>query len=440
MLIHCYILSMIDVLMNAPALIKILVSLSAIIIVNKLLKNQILGVLAGICILALWAGHSAAGIWSISWNRFSDIDNIFLLIVVFMIIVLSSQMKSSGMMEDLVSIITRRFSRNKAMAILPAVIGLLPMPGGAVFSAPLVDSCDPQESIDPLLKTRINYWFRHIWEYWWPLYPGVLLAIEISGLPVPVFMALLFPVTVFSLIGAWFFLLRKTRDEKPPVKTGNTDKLTHILFLLSPIIIVMGSYALIGGLIPVLTEITRYLPITIGIVIAIIYLQVIRPLNAAAWKNMFKSKIFFNMVVLVALIRIYGAFIEGRLPDGTLMMEALRGELASAGIPAFLLIMVIPFICGVSTGIAIGTVGAAFPIVISLLGPDPSFMLLASTTTLAYTFGHAGQLLSPVHVCILVSNEYFNVGLGRSLLGILKPTIVVLAAGFLLSRLYTIIL
>ncbi len=142
------------------------------------------------------------------------------------------------------------------------------------------------------------------------------------------------------------------------------------------------------------------------------------------------------MVVLVALIRVYGAFIEGRLPGGTLLMEALRGELSAAGISTYLLIMLIPLVCGISTGIAIGTVGAAFPIVISLIGPNPDFALLVSTTVLAYTFGHAGQLLSPVHVCILVSNEYFKVGLGKSLLGIVKPAIVVLAAGFLLSRLY----
>lgn len=431
---------MIETLLNVPALIKILISLAAIIVTNKLVKNQIIGVLIGTLILSFWSGHSLNGIGSIAWERFSNIDNIFLLIVVFTIIVLSSQMKETGMMDDLVGSITGLLSKNKAMAVLPAVIGLLPMPGGAVFSAPLVDSCDPEDSIDPLLKTRINYWFRHVWEYWWPLYPGVLLAIEISGLPVPTFMLLLFPITLASIAGAWFFLLRRAGADLPPVKPSGDDKRNNIVFLLSPIIIVMSSYAILGGLIPALTNFTRYLPIAIGIILSVIYLQIVRPLKVQAWKKIFRSKIFINMVLLVALIRIYGAFIEGRLPDGTLLMEALRGELAAAGIPAYLLIMVIPLVCGISTGIAIGTVGAAFPIVISLIGPEPGFALLASTTVLAYSFGHVGQLLSPVHVCLLVSNEYFKIGLGKSLLGILKPAIVVLAAGFLLSRLYMVIL
>ncbi|MDC7226103.1 MAG: DUF401 family protein [Spirochaetales bacterium] len=427
---------MIDLLLNLPEMVKILVSLASIIIINKILKNQIIGVLTGTVILAFWCGHSLNSILSISWERLSDRDNLFLLIVVFIIIVLSSQMKSTGMMRDLVQSITRKFSRNKAMAILPAVIGLLPMPGGAMFSAPMVDSCDADDSLDPVLKTRINYWFRHVWEYWWPLYPGVLLAIDISGLSVPTFMLLLFPITIVSITAAWFFLLRKAGKDQVPDKNETEKEESHILFLVSPVIIVMGSYAVLGSLIPALSNYTRYLPIAIGILISIIYLQIVRPLSIVEWREIFRSKTFVNMVVLVALIRIYGAFIEGRLPDGTLLMEALRGELAAAGIPAFLLIMLIPFISGVSTGIAIGTVGAAFPIVISLLGPDPDFALLASTTTLAYTFGHMGQILSPVHVCLLVSNEYFNVGLGQSLRGLIKPAIIVLAAGFLLSRLY----
>ncbi len=432
---------MAEYLLNVPVLIKILVSLTVIITVNKLLSNQILGVLAGTIILSVWSGHTAAGILSISWERTSDINNIFLLIVVTIIIVLSSQMKETNIMNDLVTSITRRFSRNRSMAVLPAVIGLLPMPGGAVFSAPLLDSCDPESKIDPLLKSRINYWFRHIWEYWWPLYPGVLLAIEISGLPVPVFMVLMFPVTLFSITAGWFFLIRKAgKDTKAEIQTEKPEKLSHVLFLLSPIIIIIGSYAILGSLFPALSNISKYLPITIGIVISLIYIQLVRPLKAGAWKKILKPGKYLNMVILVALIRIYGAFIEGQLPDGTLLMSALQSELAAAGIPAALLIVLIPLLCGISTGIAVGTVGAAFPIVMSLIGPDPSLAMVASTTVIAYAFGHAGQLLSPVHVCLLVSNEYFNVGLARSLKGLLKPTAIILFAGFILSRLYMAIL
>ena len=437
---------MVEIMLNTPVIVKILLSLVLIIIVNKTLSNQVIAVLAGTIVLASWAGHSLESASVIALDRFNSIDNIFLLIVILVIISLSSQMKETGIMDDLVHSITSRFSRSTSMAVLPAVIGLLPMPGGAVFSAPLVDRCDSDADIDPLLKSRINYWFRHIWEYWWPLYPGVLLAIDISGLEVGQFMLFNFPITIFTVAGAWFFLLRKAETSVGKARgadlkiTPKDPKAPGFLFCISPILLIIGVYAILSITAPALGDFSRYLPIMIGITLSIIYLQIFRPLPLSGWKKIVFSKKLISLVLLVALIRIYGAFIEGRLPDGSLMMESLRAELSAAGISPFILIMLIPFFCGVSTGIAIGTVGAAFPIVMSLIGPAPGLPLLVSTTVLAYSFGHAGQLMSPVHVCLLVSNEYFDVGLGKSMFGLVKPTIVVLAAGFLLSRLYLLIL
>ncbi|MBI9107130.1 MAG: DUF401 family protein [Spirochaetales bacterium] len=437
---------MVEILLNTPVLVKIIISLLVIILANKLLSNQVFSVLAGTIVLALWAGHNLDTAYTIAAARFTSIDNIFLLIVIVVIISLSSQMRESGIMDDLVTNLTRRFSRTTSMALLPAVIGLLPMPGGAMFSAPLVDRCDPETEINPLLKSRINYWFRHIWEYWWPLYPGVLLAIDISGLQVSQFMIFLFPLTIFSVAGAWFFLLRKTEfslKETDHFKDAGAvigPPVPGFIFLISPILLIIIIYAVLNTIFPALSAFSKYLPIMIGIISSVIYLQVIRPLGPAVWKKILFSRKLISLVLLVAIIRIYGAYVEGRLPDGTLLMESLRAELSAAGISPYILIMLLPFFCGISTGIAIGTVGAAFPIVMSLIGPEPGFPLLVSTTALAYSFGHVGQLLSPVHVCLLVSNEYFNVGLGKSIAGLIKPSLIVLASGFLLSRLYLFIL
>ncbi len=423
-------------LLSIPVLIKILISLIAIIVINRLLSRQIPAVLAGTVILAILCGHSLFTALRISAERFTDINNLFLLFVVIIILVLSSQMKESGAMADLSSGISARFSREASMAILPAVIGLLPMPGGAVFSAPLVDSCDTNSDYKGFQKTRINYWFRHVWEYWWPLYPGVLLAIDISGLEVWQFMLIMFPITLFSVSGAWFFLMRRRPSQADKTNSVIHTKKESIIMLLMPIIIIVIFYAGLSIIFPGMTDISRYLPISLGILAAIVYLQIKKPIAPVVWKKILLSKSVITMVVLVALIRIYGAFIEGNLPDGRLLMSVMSDELSHAGISSFILIMLIPFLCGVSTGIAIGTVGAAFPIVMSLIGTNPDFALVASTTVLAYTFGHAGQLMSPVHVCLIVSNEYFKTGLAKSLSGLIKPVLVVLAAALILSRLF----
>ena len=41
----------------------------------------------------------------------------------------------------------------------------------------LVAACATEE------KAFINYWYRYPWEYILPLYPGILLAAAVSGVP-----------------------------------------------------------------------------------------------------------------------------------------------------------------------------------------------------------------------------------------------------------------
>jgi hypothetical protein len=64
---------------------------------------------------------------------------------------------------------------------------------------------------------------------------------------------------------------------------------------------------------------------------------------------------------------------------------------------------------------------------LSLLGPDPSLGRLAANTVLAYGFGFMGELLSPVHVCLVVTAEYFRIRLLRSLSSLIAPALLVLA-------------
>jgi hypothetical protein len=112
----------------------------------------------------------------------------------------------------------------------------------------------------------------------------------------------------------------------------------------------------------------------------------------------------------------------------------VREELSLAGIPLTAVMMLVPFISGLAMGLSVGAVGASFPIVLSLLGPSPATGALLSAAVLAYGCGYVGQLLSPVHVCLVVSNAYFKTRLAKSLPALLAPTAVVLAGIVLVSR------
>lgn len=412
-------------------LIRVMVSLGLILALNRVLKQLSAAAAVGTVVLALWCGHTPSDMGRIAWARFSAADNLFLLFVVFEIIWLSLQMSRTGVMKDLVAAIRSRLSRRASIAVLPAIVGMLPMPGGAIFSAPLVQDCDTANELEPLLKTKVNYWFRHVWEYWWPLYPGVLLAIDLSGLQVWQFVLIQLPMTLVAVTVGYIFLLRKIPDVQADTESFEHHTGREILALALPVVVVVAVYVLVRLALPVVGEWNKYLPMILGILGAMAVHQWQRPLHRTEWTSVLLSWKTLNLAVVVAVIRIYGAFIEARLPTGETLVAAMRDELTQWHIPMILIMMLIPFISGLSTGLAIGFVGASFPIVISLLGENPTTAELIPTVVLAFAFGYMGMILSPVHICLIVSNEHFRTRLGHSLARLVTPAIAVMAASLI---------
>jgi integral membrane protein (TIGR00529 family) len=421
-----------DVLFSVPYIVRIIVSLFGILVFQKLLKSLEAALVIGIVILALWTGHSPASMRDVAFERFFSLDTLFLSLVIAGVIWLSSLMSEAGAMKDLVTSLKSRLSKRGILAVLPAVVGLLPMPAGALFSAPLLDDADDGKNLSPLQKTRINYWFRHIWEFWWPLYPGVLLAVDLTGLPIWKQVGLMMPLFFAAAAGGYIFFLRKIPSGAPEPRTAG-DKAFFPLLL--PTLVVIGVYGLLLVTVPVLSGLNKYLPMVIGIICGIIVLQIQRRLPPAVWKKVLLSKRTLSLVIIVVLARVYGAFIEARLAGGTLLMEHIRGELDAFGIPAIILIILIPFISGLTTGITVGYIGASFPVVLSLAGSGGGGFF--STIILGYSCGFLGMMLSPIHVCLIVTNEYYKTNLFESLTGIVRPVVFVFACAALYSFLWT---
>jgi hypothetical protein len=408
--------------LSVPALWKIGLSLALILVIQKLSRSLLAGVLAGSALLAFWAGHTPQSALSIMLESTFTFDGMMLLAVIVLVILLSSQMANSGMMAELVAAVQKRLNRRASVALLPALIGLLPMPGGALFSAPLIDDCDRDKAVPPLQKTRANYWFRHIWEFWWPLYPGVLLTVELAGIRIWQMMIVMFPLTLIAVLSGYIFILRRIpKDHAAHISEEGHRTAGQILPLLSPVLIVISTYLAFMLLLPGTEALSKYLPMVSGLALAVLFVQIRRPLDAKIWKTMLFSRKIISMVAIVAVIRIYGAYIENPLPDGSSLIVLLRSELAAQGIPAGLLIILLPFIAALTTGLSIGFVGASFPVVLSLLGPTPTDLQIMQILPFAYGVGFMGMMLSPVHVCLLVTNEHFGTGLSASIRTLIAP-------------------
>ena len=417
-----------DFLFSIPYLVRILLSLFAILFFQKVTRRLDAAMVLGMAMLAAWTGQSARSALAIAGDRLFSFDMLFLAFVIAGVIWLSSLMAETGIMKDLVASLRTRLSRRALLAALPAVVGLLPMPAGALFSCPLLDDADADGRLGNYQKTTINYWFRHGWEFWWPLYPGVLLALDMSGLAIWKFVLLMCPLFLAAAFSGYVFLLRGTPGGGPAPR-GEGDR--PFLPLVLPILTVVGVYAILFLVAPSTSRFNKYLPMAIGIVCGLAVMQLLRPASMAAWRKTLFSRRWLSLVLVIILARLYGAFIEARLGDGVPLMEHVRGELDTFGIPAVLLIVLIPFVSGLTTGITVGYIGASFPVVLSLAGPGPEGLYAA--IVLGYASGFAGMMLSPIHVCLIVTNDYFKTSMTGSIRTLLKPSLLLFAFAVLYS-------
>ena len=415
-------------LWNIPVIAAIFISLGAILIADRIIKNLAISVLAGSFLLALLSKRTLAGAITIAAHRIWNFDSCMLFALIFLMITMSNQIKENNIMGAMTDGLKERFAGKVLLVSVAALIGLIPMPGGALFSAPLVEACDTEHQLSSDTKTRINYWFRHVWEYWFPLYAGVIMTLQITGLE---FYQLFLANISMSFIHIYAGYVCILKGLHLPGKPHQTAKKKPVWRYMLPIIIIIAGSFILSGTVPALKNTSKYLPLILSILVAIITTQVWKPLEKTAWVHLMVAKNTWRMVAVVVAITVYSGFIGAPLANGSHLMDVMRQELSQAGIPTILLIAILPLVSGIATGIALGFVGTSFPIIFSLLGPNPELKNILIMVIIGYSFGQIGQLLSPVHVCNVVTNRFFNTNLFKNTLFIAKPCLFIVAGAIL---------
>jgi len=431
---------------DCPVLLKILGIFALVLILTRCKLNLGVSLILGAVAVALWFGHSLADTLLLTAQGILTPNALFLYLVVFLIVVLSSLLESSGMMRRLLTIVRSLVvSRRAVLALLPALIGFLPMPGGAAFSAPIVNAADDAEQLSPDQKTAINYWFRHVWEYWWPLYPGALLTWELSGLTFVQFASIQIPLTVLSLaLGAVFLLLPLRLGVRAAIRP--TIPFLDMLITATAIALPMVSFV-VGLTIEQRTGLVvgKFLPMIPGLLASLLWVQWFAPSGKEFWLCSIANRRIWLLILTVVGVMAFSSAL--RLPvrlsgeSGLLAvreipaLDLLHQDLKTWRIPPILVMMIIPFLAGLVTGLAYGFVGTSLPIVMTLAGENPTVAHTMSCVVMGYAFGYIGMMLSPIHICLLVSKEYFNASLSMVYKKIIMPAVGILLGSVLLSRL-----
>jgi len=386
-------------------------------------------ILGGSLVLGLIFGLSPAGWLAATGEGVASEKAILLGSLVGLIMVLSDCMEKTGqagrLMEELTGFLR---SPRLRLVFFPALIGLLPMPGGAVFSAPMLKGASAHMALDNRERVLLNYWFRHIWELSWPLYPGILLVSSLSGYPLSTLVVALLPGTLLFMGLGWFFYLRPgvldlsrlgPPPPPPPAGAGRRALREGLPLLLAT----AGSMGVEG----ILAVLDTGLPFEVGVLLGLAAaIAACLVQNRAAAGRALRGLNFRHMLNMVLVVAAIFAFKEVLARAG--VVDELS-RLAGGGAALFACAVFLPMTMGFVSGITVAYAGASLPLLLGLL--DQTGMRDAALPYVVLTMfsGLTGVMASPIHICFILTCQYFGVRLADAWTRLALPCALFLAGG-----------
>jgi len=318
-----------------------------------------------------------------------DEKTLLLIAALFAVLFFSNLLKETGRMNKILEGFRHILKDIRVViALLPAMIGLMPLVGGALVSAPMVVEGSDQLRLSPERRTFINYWFRHVWEYILPTYPALILAATLVGVPVRKLGWVnlpLTPVAILSgaMIGFWGISNSKEGGEVSQ-KTSVWELLKNLFPLIFALVLVIGFKV----------ELAYAFGLTIlGM---ILFYRVDPKTVLKALKGSLSIELLLTVVTVMGFKKVL---------ESSQAILTISTFLSSSGVPFRLIAIFVPLVVGLMTGMTIAPIAIGFPILIPLFQNDPDFL---NYMMLAFASGIAGDLLSPFHLCLVLTKDYFH--------------------------------
>jgi integral membrane protein (TIGR00529 family) len=411
---------------HIPAIIKmVMIFFLVLFCIRKKLSLGNAFLLGSLFLSMLFGLKPRAALTSI-FASITDPKTLSIAAVVSLILILSSSMELAGQMQRMLKNFQGLVASPRLnLVIFPALIGLLPMPGGAVFSAPMVKELGMRSKLSEAQLSFVNYWFRHIWEHWWPLYPGILLTTVITEINLLAIVAVMCP---FTAVAVWlgYRALKNSGSLKANRNANPRRPLWPFIKELMPILLVifggLGMGILFSKLFPAF-PISKEIGLILALGVAIFWVW---HQNGTSKKQILTTLInpqLLNMMYMIIGILIF----KGILTDSH-AATAISQELIRMHIPLVLIVVVLPLVVGMSGGIVIAFVGSTLPILVPMIRSLGEGPFLPAYVMLILVSGFAGVMLSPMHLCFLLSNQYFGVSLGSVYRHLWRPCASLVAA------------
>jgi hypothetical protein len=340
-------------------------------------------ILIAATIIGLTSGKVPGIFVEVTANTVMDPTTWELCAAVAFITVLGYALKETGLMVELIDKLRGFLPSRFLLALIPALFGILAMPGGALMSAPFNDPEAERLKLKPEQRTFINIWFRHVWYWASPISPTTILAVSLTGVDLREFIVVNFPLFLLTWVIGFAVSWRWIRKENQ--EPGMRKDYWGSLVGLSPIIITVAL---------TLVEVPVWAAVGIGIALVVI----LRRVSLGMTFGFFRKGVKWDIVAAVFATLFFRYMI---MASGS--VTVLLQSILAAGVPLLLLFIVIPILVGTISANPTMGIGIVFPLLIPLVS-----QMNVNILTIMYAGIVAGYNGSPMHLCLILTNQYYR--------------------------------
>ncbi len=338
-------------------------------------------------ILSLIAGIMPQTILDSFILVFTSTSSLQTILVVFVIGILGTLLKHYNILDKIVEALQVLIpSKKMLIAILPAVLGLLAVPGGAYLSAPFADSLGEDLNIAPPKRAAINLVFRHSIMYLLPFSTTVIFVVA-SVPSLGLYDFILFNICFIAvlMISGYFLYIHNAKPiKKQEVQELNKGKaVLKLLKYFSPIYMI------------VILNVGLGLPIYISAAFSIVIVFFIS--DKKDYLKICLKGVSFSTVSM--LIGVY--FVQNIIKNLSEVMATFQDLfMNSSGIVVLLVIVAASLLFGLTTGLSYVPMGILLPMIAML--PISNAMIL-NYTVFIFAWSFIGYYYSPLHLCQILT-------------------------------------
>lgn len=339
-------------------------------------------------------------------TSFQTIELAILMILIFL---LAKTMKDLGAIDRLIKSLKTILSHTFTIGIIPAIYGLMPVPGGALFSAPMVEKEGKILGLNKDQSNFVNVWFRHIWFPIYPISSAMILICskDFTGLSYDIelyhIMAANIPSFLFFIIIGYVFLHLFLGKREKTNESGKKEisGLIYLLIPTVPLIFYVLLYIISIGFPFISVPEYQNTVFIFGLIMSFIILFLISKYSVSEYIKILKQDFSVNIA-----FAIFGIIIFREMFDTTQVNVILAQIIQTLPFPPIIIIILIPTILGIITGYNLGAVALSYVLIKPFF--DITGISIIGLTSIVFMSAFIGYLISPIHLCNVVSSDHFK--------------------------------